>query len=264
MFADAPFRRDLRLAAVNSINWARVAAQVPYYVQAALALGAPDRPVAVSVPTGNFGNVLAAWVARRMGLPIERMIVGSNRNDILARFLAANDMSARPVEPSLSPSMDIQVSSNFERLLFELLGRDAALTAETMRRFRAEGRMPVPEAAWRAARALMPGFALDDPGTLAEIRRLWEEQGYLADPHTAVAMAAARALAPEDRAIPVIVAATAHPAKFPDAVEQATGLRPKLPARLADLYGREERYAVLPAELAGVESAVRAFAGRNG
>jgi threonine synthase len=264
MFADAPFRRDLRLAAVNSINWARVAAQVPYYVQAALALGAPDRPVAVSVPTGNFGNVLAAWVARRMGLPIERMIVGSNRNDILARFLAANDMSARPVEPSLSPSMDIQVSSNFERLLFELLGRDAALTAETMRRFRAEGRMPVPEAAWRAARALMPGFALDDPGTLAEIRRLWEGQGYLADPHTAVATAAARALAPEDRAIPVIVAATAHPAKFPDAVEQATGLRPKLPARLADLYGREERYAVLPAELAGVESAVRAFAGRNG
>ncbi|MBX9700868.1 MAG: threonine synthase [Acetobacteraceae bacterium] len=265
MFNDAPFRREMNLSAVNSINWARIAAQIPYYAAAALALGAPDRPVAFSVPTGNFGNVLAAWAARRMGLPIERLIIGSNRNDILARFLASNDMTMRPVAPSLSPSMDIQVSSNFERLLFELLGRDAAATAEQMRRFRAEGRMPVPDAAWREATALFRGFTLDDEGTLAEIRRLWQGQGYLADPHTAVGTAAARApgLAPEDPAIPVVVAATAHPAKFPDAVEQAAGVRPPLPTRLADLFEREERFTLLPADLAQVEGFVRSHARRN-
>jgi threonine synthase len=263
MFADAPFRQEMRLAAVNSINWARVAAQIPYYAYAALALGAPDRPVAFSVPTGNFGNVLAAWAARRMGLPVERLIVGSNRNDILARWLAANDMSVRGVEPSLSPSMDIQVSSNFERLLFELLGRDAAATAAAMRRFRAEGRMPVPDSAWREARGLFHGFALDDEGTLAEIHHLHESAGTLADPHTAIGTAAARALALEDPAIPVIVAATAHPAKFPDAVERATGRRPPLPPRLADLYERPERYRVLPPDLATIEAAVRSHALRN-
>jgi threonine synthase len=263
MFNDAPFRAEMRLSAVNSINWARIAAQIPYYVAAALALGAPDREVAVSVPTGNFGNVLAAWAARRMGLPIGHFVIGSNRNDILARFLASNDMSAKPVEPSLSPSMDIQVSSNFERLLFELLGRDAAATADTMTRFRAEGRMPVPDAAWQQATALFRGFTLDDDGTLAEIRHLWTKAGYLADPHTAIGTAAARALPPVDPAVPVIVAATAHPAKFPDAVERATGFRPPLPARLADLYEREERFGVLPNDLTAIEAAVRAHARRN-
>ncbi len=263
MFVDAPFRAEMRLAAVNSINWARIAAQVPYYVAAALALGAPDRPVAVSVPTGNFGNVLAAWVASRMGLPVARFIVGANRNDILARFLSANDMSARPVEPSLSPSMDIQVSSNFERLLFSLLGDDAAATARTMAGFRATGRMPVPDAAWKALTRDFHGFTLDDEGTLAEIRRLHEGAGYLADPHTAIGTAAARALAPEDRSIPVIIAATAHPAKFPDAVERATGLRPPLPPALADLYQREERLSLLPNDLAAAQGFVRAHALRN-
>ncbi|HET7881840.1 MAG TPA: threonine synthase, partial [Acetobacteraceae bacterium] len=141
MFADAPFRQELRLSAMNSINWARIAAQVPYYVASALALGAPDREVAFAVPTGNFGNVLAAWVARRMGLPVARLIVGSNRNDILARFLEANDMTIATVAPTLSPSMDIQVSSNFERLLFELLDRDPAATAAAMAGFRADGKM---------------------------------------------------------------------------------------------------------------------------
>ena len=263
MFNDAPFRREMGLAAVNSINWARVAAQIPYYAAAALALGAPDRPVAFSVPTGNFGNVLAAWAVRRMGLPVARLIVGSNRNNILARFLDANDMSIRAVEPSLSPSMDIQVSSNFERLLFELLGRDGAATAEAMRRFRNEGRMPVPDRAWRDATALFRGFTLDDAGTLQEIRDLWRGAGYLADPHTAIGTAAARALAPEDPAIPVVVAATAHPAKFPDAVEQATGRRPPLPQRLADLYEREERFSVLPPDLGQIEAFVRSHARRN-
>jgi threonine synthase len=263
MFNDAPFRAEMRLSAVNSINWARIAAQIPYYVAAALALGAPDREVAVSVPTGNFGNVLAAWAARRMGLPISGFVIGSNRNDILARFLASNDMTAKPVEPSLSPSMDIQVSSNFERLLFELVGRDAAATAEMMTRFRAEGRMPIPDAAWKQATALFRGFTLDDEGTLAEIRRLWTTAGYLADPHTAVGTAAARALPPADPAVPVIVAATAHPAKFPDAVERATGIRPPLPARMADLYEREERFGVMPNDLGAIEAAVRGHARRN-
>ena len=200
MFADVPFRGEMQLSAVNSINWARVAAQVPYYVAAALALGAPDRPVSVAVPTGNFGNVLAAWVARKMGLPIERLIIGSNRNNILSRFLDANDMSMRPVEPSLSPSMDIQVSSNFERLLFELMDRDATKTRTAMLGFRTTGHLSVDASVWQSARSLLTGFTLDDEATLAEIRRLYAASGYLADPHTAIGIAAARAHAGTGRA----------------------------------------------------------------
>jgi threonine synthase len=262
MFADAAFRREVRLSAVNSINWARIAAQIPYYVASALALGAPDREVAFSVPTGNFGNVLAAWAARRMGLPVARLIVGSNRNDILARFLASNDMSMLPVEPSLSPSMDIQVSSNFERVLFELLDRDPNATRETMLEFRRTGRMAVADATWHRARGFFHGFRLDDPGTEAEIRRIHAASGYLADPHTAIGIAAARAL-PCGGGVPIVAMATAHPAKFPDAMEQATGHRPALPTRMADLFEREERFAVLPNDLATVEASVRALAGRN-
>lgn len=262
MFADAPFRREMRLSAVNSINWARIAAQIPYYVAAALALGAPEREVAFSVPTGNFGNVLAAWAARRMGVPIARLVVASNRNDILTRFLAANDMSIRGVEPSLSPSMDIQVSSNFERLLFELLDRDPARTAQTVQSFRAAGRMHVEDAVWRRATALFGGFRLDDEGTGAEMRRL-HAQGYLADPHTAIGVAAARALPCPVPGVPLVAMATAHPAKFPDAVERATGVRPPLPPRLDDLYRRDERLTVAPNDLGVVETAVRAFARRN-
>jgi threonine synthase len=262
MFADMPFRRELGLSAVNSINWARVAAQIPYYVAAALAMGAPDREVAFAVPTGNFGNVLAAWAARRMGLPVARLVIGSNRNDILSRFLAGNDMSMRAVEPSLSPSMDIQVSSNFERLLFELLDRDGAATARVMAGFRAEGRMAVPDAAWRRATGVFHGFALDDDATLAEIRRLHGACNYLADPHSAIGIAAARTHMP-GHGIPMVAMATAHPAKFPDAMEQATGLRPALPPGLADLYGRPERFTVLPADLGAIEAQVRATVLRN-
>ena len=261
MFADAPFRQALRLSAVNSINWARIAAQIPYYVFAALALGAPEREVAFSVPTGNFGNVLAAWAARRMGLPIARLVVASNCNDILARFLDSNDMRMAPVEPSLSPSMDIQISSNFERLLFELLNRDPAATAATMAAFRNTGRMPVPPAAWSRARTLLHGFRLDDDGTLAEMRRLHAECGYLADPHTAIGVAAARAL-PCSHA-PMVAVATAHAAKFPDATERAIGRRPPLPTALADLYDRPERFTTVPNKLDAVEAQVRAFAHRN-
>ena len=173
MFADAPFRRELRLSAVNSINWARIAAQVPYYVAAALALGAPDREVAFSVPTGNFGNVLAAWAARRIGLPVARLVVGFQPQRYPGAVPRRQRHVVRAVEPSLSPSMDIQVSSNFERLLFELLDRDAAATAAAMQGFRQTGRMAVPDAAWHRARTCSHGFRLDDPGTEAEIRRLY-------------------------------------------------------------------------------------------
>jgi threonine synthase len=262
MFADAGFRNEVRLSAVNSINWARIAAQIPYYVAAALALGAPDRDVAFSVPTGNFGNVLAAWAARRVGLPVARLIVGSNRNDILTRFLESNDMSVAPVEPSLSPSMDIQVSSNFERLLFELLGRDADATRQTMLDFRRTGRMKVAEPIWHRTRGLFHGFRLDDPGTEAEIRRLHAATGYLADPHTAIGIAAARAL-PCAGGVPVVAMATAHPAKFPDAMRRATGQRPALPPRMANLFEREERFTILPNDLGTIEAAVRALVGRN-
>lgn len=263
MFADAGFRREMRLSAVNSINWARIAAQIAYYAWAALALGAPDRGVAFAVPTGNFGNVLAAWAARRMGLPIERLVVGTNRNDILARFLAANDMRLAPVEPSLSPSMDIQVSSNFERLLFELLGRNGPATAAAMREFRATGRMPVPEAAWREAASLFRPFRLDDEGTLAEITRVHQASGYLADPHSAIGIAASRAHPPEDASVPVVAVATAHPAKFPEAVAQATGIRPALPPHLADLHDRPERFTVARNDLVAIQSLVRGTAMRN-
>jgi len=261
MFSDEGFRTDMRLSAVNSINWARIAAQIPYYVASALALGAPDREVAFAVPTGNFGNVLAAWAARRMGLPVARLIVASNHNDILTRFLADRDMSVRDVIPSLSPSMDIGVSSNFERLLFELLGRDPALTASTMAGFRATGRMDIAEDAWHRARLLFHGFRLDDAGTATEIARLHTESGYLADPHTAIGIAAAR-VHPCAHA-PTIAAATAHPAKFPDAMQTAIGARPPLPPHLADLYDRQERFSEAPNNLAQVQAAIRAFAARN-
>jgi threonine synthase len=197
-----------------------------------------------------------------MGLPVARLIVGSNRNDILTRFLDRNDMSMASVEPSLSPSMDIQVSSNFERLLFELFDRDPVTTVDAMRGFRATGRMAVPEAAWHRARTVFHGFRLDDPGTTAEIRRLHEACGYLADPHSAIGIAAARAHPPA-HGVPTVAMATAHPAKFPDAIEQAIGIRPALPPRLADLMVRPERFVVLPNNLAAVEANVRALVGRN-
>jgi threonine synthase len=262
MFADTAFRNETRLSAVNSINWARIVTQIPYYVAAALALGAPDREVAFSVPTGNFGNVLAGWAARRIGLPVARLIVASNRNDILARFLSSNDMSMAPVQPSLSPSMDIQVSSNFERLLFELLDRNPDATRQTMLDFRRTGRMSIADPTWHRVRRLFLGFRLDDPGTEAEIRRLHAATGYLADPHTAIGIAAARAL-PCAGGVPLVALATAHPAKFPDAMQQATRHRPPLPPRMADLFERKERFTVLPNDLSIVEATVRALVGRN-
>jgi threonine synthase len=256
MFNDGAFRDELQLSAVNSINWARVAAQVVYYVTAALALGAPQRRVAFAVPTGNFGNVLSGYVALQMGLPIEKFVIGSNRNDILARLLASGEMATVPVEPSLSPSMDIQVSSNFERLLFELCGRNGATVRDLVQRFRKTGRMKLTPTRHARLGRLFAGARVDDDTTLAVIRRVFEQTGEIVDPHTAVGIEAVR-LAGADIVAPVVALATAHPAKFPDAVARATGERPLLPPRLADLYERPERVAALPNDLRAVQDFIR-------
>ncbi len=257
MFADIGFRREMNLSAVNSINWARICAQIPYYVAAALALGAPDRPVSFAVPTGNFGNILAAWAASRIGIPVEKLIIGSNRNDILTRFFQNNDMSVQGVQPSLSPSMDIQVSSNFERLLFELQGRDATATSATMRNFRNSGRLSVGPGVWQKASSQFKALSLSDDATIDAIRAWKERAGYLADPHTVIGIEAARAYA--EQGVPTVAMATAHPAKFPDAMERATGVRPALPEHLADLFEREERFDTLPNDQGQIQSYVRRF-----
>ena len=256
MFADGPFRDEMHLAAVNSINWGRIMAQIVYYVAAALALGAPQRRVAFAVPTGNFGNVYAGYAARAMGLPIEKLIVGSNSNDILARFIAGGTMEMGEVHPTLSPSMDIQVSSNAERLLFDLFGRDGAKLTQAMKQFRESGRLALDGEQHRRLTALFAGHRLDDKETLATMAALYRETGELIDPHSAIGLAAARAVR-LDPDVAVVALGTAHPAKFPDAVEKATGQRPALPPALADLYRRGERFTVLANDLAAVEAHIR-------
>lgn len=246
LFADEAFRTTRNLSAVNSINWARVMAQIVYYVTSSVRLGAGDgRPVAFSVPTGNFGNVFAGYGAQRMGVPITQFVVASNRNDILTQFLTTGSMTIGEVHPTLSPSMDIQVSSNLERLLFEIHGRDGAEIAELMARFRSEGtvgvaaeRLDLLAEHWSAAR-------VDDASTAATIAALHRRTGMSIDPHTAVGLAAALEVR-SDGATPMVVLSTAHPAKFPDAVAAATGSRPPLPAHLADLFERSERFEVVP------------------
>ncbi|MBV8507287.1 MAG: threonine synthase [Alphaproteobacteria bacterium] len=265
LFADAGLRHELNLSAVNSINWARIAAQTVYYVAAAVALGAPARSVSFSVPTGNFGNVYAGHVARQMGVPIDRLVIGANRNDILARYFASGRMELAAVEPSLSPSMDIQVSSNFERLLFELKGRNGAAVGEAMQNFRRTGSLPEDDQAWRAARRLFSAHKVDDTETMQTIANTYARSGILIDPHTAVAVAAARAeIAAHGRGTPMIALGCAHPAKFPDAVERATGLRPGLPPPLADLLEAPERIVVLPNDLDAVSRYIRSHARRAG
>ena len=258
MFNDAEFRERLNLTAVNSINWARVMAQTVYYVTAARAL---QGPITACVPTGNFGNIFAGWVSQRMGAPIADFIVASNANDILTRFVNDGDMSMRPVVATTSPSMDIQVSSNFERLLFEINERDGLRTGEQLDWFRRSGRLELPAGVhqrWIAGRFRAARF--DDAQVAAEIRRVYEATGMLIDPHTATATAAAHQLAGDH---PVVTMGAAHPAKFPDVVEQATGVRPALPEHVADLLDRPERTETLPNDLAAVEDYVAAtFGGR--
>ena len=252
MFNDQRFREANNLSAVNSINWARVMAQVVYYVEATRRLGGP---IDVTVPTGNFGNVLSGWIAKTMGAPIRHLVVASNENDILTRFFESHSMTVTGVHPPLSPSMDIQVSSNFERLLFEMNGRDGGLTAEQLNRFRQAGSLGVEADQYQ--RWIAPTFraaSATDHDTLATIRSVYESTGMQIDPHTAVGVKAAREFAEDG--VPMLTLATAHPAKFPDAVERATGVRPALPAHLADLFDRPERTNDLPNDLAAVEAFV--------
>jgi threonine synthase len=252
MFNDAVFRSRLNLAAINSINWGRIMAQAVYYVSVALALGGPWRRVAFAVPTGNFGDVYAGYVAHKMGLPIAQLIVATNRNDILARFFTRGIYRAGEVAPTMSPSMDIQVASNFERLLYDLCGRDGAEVARLLREFAARKMLRVSGDALGRAREVFDAARVDEDATAATMADVLRTTGQLVDPHTAVGIHAGRACR-TDPSTPLIALATAHPAKFPDAVAKATGIRPQLPERLADLFERPERCVVLPNDLAAVQ-----------
>ena len=262
LFGDEEARARVTLSAVNSINWARLMAQVVYYFYAAVRLGGPDRPVAFSVPTGNFGDVFAGYVAAQMGLPIAKLVVATNVNDILHRALTSGDYSAGTVTPTATPSMDIQVSSNFERLLFDLAGRDGAAITGMMGEFDKNRAMTVPADMLAGARGLFSSASIDGDAMALALRWAQEHGGQIIDPHSAVGLAAARALE-IDADIPVVTLATAHPAKFREAVERATGVRPPLPARLGNLFDREERYTRLPGDYDAVKAFVLAEAARG-
>jgi threonine synthase len=256
MFNDFGFRDEVRLAAVNSINWARVLAQVVYYFTAAAALGSPHRTVSFSVPTGNFGDIFAGHVARGMGLPIGKLIVATNENDILHRMLQTGTYRKRGVTPTSSPSMDIQVSSNFERLLFELYDRDGGAVVRAMADLDETGRFALGQGAAGRLREGFDSARVDQAAVAATIAGVARAGGPVLDPHTAIGVAAAAACR-GDRGVPMICLGTAHAAKFPDAVEASCGTRPELPARLADLYQRDERVTVAPNDLAAIEALVR-------
>ena len=251
MFNDAAFAQRFPLAAVNSINWARLLFQVVYYFTSALSLGAPHRAISYAVPTGNFGDVFAGYVAAQMGLPIERLVVATNENDILHRALSAGDYSAGTVRPTDAPSMDIQVSSNFERLLFDLAGRDGAALSARMAQFEATKRMALPEDQRIAAARLFTSARVDTAEMNETMRWALANCGELLDPHTAIGLAAARR---DGGTGPMVTLATAHPAKFPAAVNAACAIEPALPARLMDLMTRPERYDVAPAHLRAIEA----------
>ena len=259
MFNDPAMTGRFAIGAVNSINWARLMAQVVYYFAAGLQLGAPHREVAFAVPTGNFGDVFAGYVAAQMGLPIRRLIVATNVNDILHRALSNGDYSAGTVTPTAAPSMDIQVSSNFERLLFDVGGRDGKALAAQMAGFEATRAMQLTNAQREGAAALFSSGRADAGDMAQAIRWAWEASGELLDPHTAIGLHAALA-ADLPREVPVVTLATAHPAKFRDAVERATGHRPMLPSRIGDLFDREERMIELPGDYAAIADYVAAHA----
>jgi threonine synthase len=262
MFGDPEVTGAVTLAAVNSINWARLMAQIVYYFYAAVRLGAPGRSVAFSVPTGNFGDVFAGYAAARMGLPVAKLVVATNVNDILHRALSTGDYSAGTVTPTATPSMDIQVSSNFERLLFDLASRDGAAIAGMMAEFERDRTMHIPQDMRSGAAHLFTSRRVDEAAMMGALSHAHRRHAMLLDPHTAVGYAAARAVAADLPAdVPMVTLATAHPAKFRDAVERATGMRPPLPARLDNLFDRTERYDRLPGDYAAVRDYVLANAG---
>jgi threonine synthase len=244
-FANKRLRDEFSLSGVNSINWARVVAQAVYYFVSAVTLGAPSRPVSFAVPTGNFGDVLAGWIAKKMGLPVERLVIATNANDILVRALSSGRYEIGRVEVTQSPSMDIQVSSNFERLLFEAYQRDSAAIRRLMAGLQQAGGFRIDSGPLTAIRADFDAVRVGEAQTTGEIARVWREARKLIDPHTAVGVGAARAGLAERPQVPMIVLGTAHPAKFPAAVEAATGVVPPLPPHLADLFSRQERFDVV-------------------
>jgi len=252
MFNHHRFRDRVALSGVNSINWARIVAQVVYYFTSAVALGAPARPVTFTVPTGNFGDIFAGYVAKRMGLPVRWLHIATNVNDILARTLKTGIYEVREVHATASPSMDIQISSNFERLLFEAGGRDAAAVRRLMEQLKQSGRFVLPDAMLAAIREAFDAGRADETETAAEIRAAWREAGELVDPHTAVALSVAERDS-SDSAVPNIVLSTAHPAKFPEAVEAACGVRPQLPAWLDGLMTRHEQVKMMKNDQSEVE-----------
>ncbi len=257
MFQNGPFRDRVRMSGVNSINWARIMAQVVYYFTSAVALGGPNRPVSFTVPTGNFGDILAGYVAKKMGLPIDRLVIATNRNDILRRALETGRYETDAVHHTQSPSMDIQVSSNFERLLFEAGNRSAEDVRASMAALKQSGAFTIDPATLAAIRADFDAATLDEAETGATITDVQERAGYLLDPHTAVGWGAARDLARAGRvdpAVPMVVLGTAHPAKFPAAVERASGIHPALPDHLSDLHSRPERATRLANETAAIEA----------
>ena len=241
-----------QLAAVNSINWARIMAQIVYYFHASLALGGPDRSMAFSVPTGNFGDIFAGYLAKKMGLPISQLVIATNRNDILHRFMSGNRYEQLQLEHTLSPSMDIMVSSNFERLLFDLHGRDGAAVKDLLENA-TKGPVSIEDYRWKHARKLFDSDAVGDEGTTDTIREVFDQNEYLLDPHTAIGVRAARNCR-RDPAVPMITLGTAHPAKFPDAVwRSGVKAEPSLPVHMSDLFEREERYTVLDNDLSAVQ-----------
>ncbi|MBS3803111.1 MAG: threonine synthase [Oleiphilaceae bacterium] len=242
-----------QLAAVNSINWARIMAQIVYYFHASLALGGPDRSLAFSVPTGNFGDIFAGYLARQMGLPIAQLVIATNRNDILHRFLSGNRYEQHGLERTLSPSMDIMVSSNFERLLFDLYGRDGSAVKKLLEDAQ-EGPVSIEDYRWKHMRKLFDSAAVDDKATCEIIREIYQNNEYLLDPHTAIGVKAARECR-RDNSVPMVTLGTAHPAKFPDAVEKSgVAASPSLPGHMADLFQREERFTVLDDDLKTVQN----------
>lgn len=254
MFNDHAFRDEVRLAGVNSINWARVLAQVVYYFTAAVSLGAPHRPVSFTVPTGNFGDIFAGYIARRMGLPIEKLVIATNQNDILHRAISGGAYETQGVTPSISPSMDIQVSSNFERVLFDVYDRDGGAVAQLMEELKTQGGFRISQGALERLRGQFASGRASEAETMAMIKRAKAEMGELLCPHSAVGVHVA-----EDHlgATPMITLATAHPAKFPDAVEEASGIRPGLPPRMADLFEREERMTRVEDALGALQEIIR-------